>query len=402
MRLSETLRGIVWLGNFSERDRPLAARLLDAMVLDGWTRARADLLDMLRRVIAHADPDGAVWILPLMDEGDIRRANRTPKGELLTAFENFEPSMPIPSLPGSEGLIGHVLRDVEGSRIVPVTASLSELSSAHVRTIVLVTDTIETGSQVVKYVRALLRNKTLRSWRSSGWIKFAVVSYAASVEGAAKVRASKVVEVLEYVRQAPTLRSLPWSAPDIERAVGLCTRYGQGGAPLGYQSQGGLFGFQDRVPNTVPRIFRQTGPEWKSLFTGGGGRQVPTNLIRELPDASDVGVPYDEVVADARQERLALSISKQQRNSNRDILAALSLLRLSPRRADALGVALSLEKSQVDNLLDYLRAQGWITSSNDLTDAGVGELIAGKRKPRRVTGASIANGDRPYYPDSLR
>ncbi len=402
MKLSETLRGIAWLGNFSEPDRTLAARLLDAMILDGWTRARADLLDLLRRVVADTDPAGAVWMLPIMDEGDIRRADQIPNGELLTAFVNFHPGMPIPSLPGSEGLIGHVLRDIEGPRVVSVTASLPQVAHAHVRTIVLVTDTIETGSQVVKYARALIRNKTVRSWSSSGWVKFVVVSYAASVEGAAKVRASGLVEAVNFIRQAPTIRSLPWAASDIAQAVDLCTRYGRGGGPLGYGSQGSLFGFRDRVPNTVPRIFRQSGPDWQPLFVGIGGRQVPTDVVRELPDVADGEVSYDELVINARQERLALSISKQQRDSNRDILATLSLLRVSPGRADALGIALGLEQSQVDNLLRYLEAQGWVTPSRYLTDAGVRELVAGKRKPRRVTTASIANDAQPYYPESLR
>ena len=42
--------------------------------------------------------------------------------EPLTAFENFEPGMDIPSMPGSEGLIGHLIRDVQGKGVLSPNA----------------------------------------------------------------------------------------------------------------------------------------------------------------------------------------------------------------------------------------------------------------------------------------
>ncbi len=43
--------GVAWIDNFLPDDRELAKRLLDAFVLDGWTAARASLLELLRTEI---------------------------------------------------------------------------------------------------------------------------------------------------------------------------------------------------------------------------------------------------------------------------------------------------------------------------------------------------------------
>ncbi len=402
MTLSDTEVGGMWLENFPREDRQLARKLLDAFALDSWTSARALLLDLLRTEIRSAQNTGTVWVIPAMDTGDIRRANRLHQNDSLIAFGNFEPGMGIPSLPGSEGLIGHLLRDVQGKDVLSSTTKLSVLRNKHVRTILVVTDTIETGAQVAKYVQALLRNPTLKSWRSFQWIKLKVVAYAVSREGEEALSHSMNVDSVRFVRRAPTIRSLPWPTADIADAISFCRRYGRGSALLGYGEQASLFGFQDRVPNTVPSVFRRTGADWASLFEGKSGRLVPTGMIGELLDSSEAPVAHDDVVAAVRQERLSISIHKQQRESNRDILAALALLRASPERAALLGLALDFTQTEVSALLDYLVSQGWITEGHRLTQTGIAELAAGKRKLRRVEHKPSPTNLHPYYPESLR
>lgn len=402
MTLSDTEVGSLWLENFAREDRQLARKLLDAFALDSWTSARARLLDLLRTEISTAQKTGTVWVIPAMDTGDIRSANHLHQNEPLVAFENFEPGMDIPSMPGSEGLIGHLLRDVQGKGVLSSTTPISVLRNKKLRTIIMVTDTIETGAQVAKYVRALLRNPTLKSWRSFHWIELKIVAYAVSREGEKALSHLGNLDSLRFIRRAPTIRSLPWPTDTIADAISLCRRYGRGPAVLGYGDQASLFGFQDRVPNTVPRIFRQTGADWAPLFEGRGGRLVPTGVIGELLDSSEAPVAHDDVVAAVRQERLSISIHKQQRESNRDILAALALLRASPERASLLGLALDLTQAEVSALLDYLVSQGWTSDSHSLTQSGIAELAAGKRKLRRVERRPSPVNPQPYYPESLR
>ncbi len=213
-----------------------------------------------------------VWVLPAMDSGDIRLANGLTAIESLTAFENFEPGMDIPSMPGSEGLIGHLIRDVQQEGVLPPNTPISELRDRRVRTIIVVSDTIETGGQVAKYVKSVLSNPTIRSWRSFGWIRLTVLAYAVSSEGERVIGTLPQVDSLRFIRQAPTIRSLAWAKKDIDAARALCVRYGRGKGRLGYGDHAGLFGFQDRLPNTVPpRIFRQHGSDWAPLFTGSAG-----------------------------------------------------------------------------------------------------------------------------------
>lgn len=400
MNLSDTEAGGIWLENFLHEDRQLARKLLDSFALDSWTKARAKLLELLRSEIDKVRSDGAVWVIPAMDSGDIRKAKGLAGNATLIAFKNFCPGMDIPSMPGSEGIIGHLLRDVQGNGVLPSTAPLAKLRKKRVSTILVVTDTIETGGQVAKYVQALLRNPTLKSWKSFGWIKVGIVAYAVSGEGERLLSSSSTADFVRFVRSAPTVRALPWASPEVENAISLCRRYGQGSNPLGYGDQAGLFGFQDRVPNTVPTIFRQSGKNWIPLFEGQSGRLVPTGMISELAGSSNGPVAHDDLLAVVRQERLAISINKQQRASNRHILTALALLQAE--RAALLGAALDLTQTEVTSLLNYLVSQGLIAGDNSLTPAGTAELIAGKRKPRRVVRKSFPTGVSPYYPESLR
>jgi hypothetical protein len=402
MALSDTEAGVAWLENFSPLDRYLAKRLLDAFVLDSWSPARVSLSELIADELRAVRDDGAVWLLPAMDSGDIRVSNGLPKNERLSAFDNFDPGMSIPSMPGSEGLIGHLLRDFQGAGVLSSSASITELRERRVRTIIVVSDTIETGGQVAKYVQALFRNRTLKSWRSFRWIRLVVLAYAVSPEGERVIMHNPHVDSLRYVRQAPTIRHLPWAGSEIEAALDLCIRYGWGAAPLGYGDHAGLFGIQERLPNTIPRIFRQNGAEWASLFTGAGGRQVPGSIAREIAQSPGLPVAHDEIVAAVRQERLAVSIRKQQRESNRDILAVLALLRASPDRAQILGSALDLTQDQVEVLLNYLKSQRWIDEGLNVTDRGIAELAAGKRKPRRVEPRRMIENSSAYYPKSLR
>lgn len=400
--LSDTEAAVAWLDNFDSEDRELASRLLDAFVLDSWTSARASLLELLRSEIEEKRAAGTVWVLPAMDSGDIQRAMGISKLESLTAFANFEPGMDIPSMPGSEGLIGHLLRDVQGPGVLPPTAQIPALRENRLRTIIVVSDTIETGSQVAKYVQALLRNTSLKSWRSFGWIRLTVLAFAVSAEGKRTISSLPEVDSLRFIRHAPTVRDLPWTRGEIDAALDLCIRYGVGKDGLGYGSHAGLFGFQDRVPNTIPKIFRQRSAEWTPLFIGQGGRSVPSGMVHELASGSATPTAHDQVILAVRQERLAASLRKQQRESHRDILAALALLRVSPSRADLLGVALNLTQPEVETMLAYMQSQGWIGLDNKVTESGVAELTAGKRKPRRVEPRKASVDSIPYYPQSLR
>lgn len=402
MALSDTEAGVAWLANFPAKDRGRAKRLLDSFVLVSWTKARASLLDLLRTELQLAQRDGSVWVLPAMDSGDIRRANSVPRSVPLQAFGNFEPGMGIPSMPGSEGLIGHLLRDIQGPDVLPPGTSISQLRRNRVRSVIIVSDTIETGGQIGKYVQALLRNPTLRSWKSLHWIKIVVVAFAVSRDGERAMLDHPGINSIKFVRYAPTIKSLSWPSQDIQAALTLCVRYGRGVDPLGYGGHGGLFGFQDRVPNTVPRIFRQRASDWAPLFTGPSGRQVPSETIRELAESPGTPVSHEEIVSAARQERLAISIRKHQRDSNRDVLTTLAMLRVSPKRADVLGVALGLTQHEVEAMLIYLRNQEWIDDDHIPTTAGIAELAAGKRKPRRVEPRGTTVNSIPYYPQSLR
>ncbi|PVE62022.1 hypothetical protein DC432_14960 [Microbacterium testaceum] len=61
-----------------------------------------------------------------------------------------------------------------------------------------------------------------------------------------------------------------------------------------------------------------------------------------------------------------------------------------------------MNQAEVDGLLAYLLTEGWIDSANKVTERGIAELAAGKRRPRRVEPQQISVTSIPYYPESLR
>lgn len=267
------------------------------------------------------------------------------------------------------------------------------------RTVVLVTDTIDTGSQVHAFLSSLLRNRTLRSWHSFGWIQFVTVTYAMSKPATVRLSKALTPSGTRFVRAAPTIRDLPWKKTEICNALDLCTDFAKGKDRLGYGEHAGLFGFQERVPNTVPKIFWQKRKDWSPLFEN---RQAPPDIADAVTSVIGSRVTRSELLTAVQQQRLSVSIAKQQSVANRDVLSALSILLVSPGATHSLGVALGKSQAEIESLLTYLYSQGWTSPSHDVTAAGRAELRGGKRKRRRVETKVLPPDRSPYYPSTLR
>lgn len=399
MKLTETESGQAWLENFPAADKNRASRLLEAFVLVGWTEARLRLLELLQQVISEHEATGPAWVLPIMDQGDIARTAELGPGEHPTALVNFSPGAPIPALPGSEGLVGHLLRDVQGPGVLPPESPLPELARRRVRTILIVTDLSESGAQAVQFADCLTRNRTIRSWRSFGWIRIIVVSYAMSVDAERRLMDAPSIDDARFVRRAPAIRNLPWPTSEIEASLDLCRRYARGNARLGFADHGGLFGFQDRVPNTVPRMFRQRWQNWTPLFDD---RRVPPALASELGFAVAPTPGNSDLLRTLRQERIRSAIGRQQHPGNRVVIAALAGLLTPSQRIDALDGSGNLSQDERRDLLRYLETQGWVGPDGAVTLQGRVELQEAKRKQRRVDTNVPPPDPKDYYPVSLR
>lgn len=399
MKLSETGRGSKWLQNFSVDDRPTANRLIDSLVLVGWDQARLELLQLASEVIAESRQEGPIWVLSVLDGDDIRKRRNLGPDDALIAFENYSPGEDIGPLPGSEARIGHLIRDLRGKNIHTPNATLDELRLAQIRTVLILTDDIESGSQAVGFLDSLYRNKTIKSWRSFGWISVVIAAYAVSPVAEKRLLDHPLVDQVRFHTTAPAIGSLPWSQRDIEEALRICKAYGRGKRPLGYGKHAGLFGFWDRVPNTVPSVFTRTGSNWHSLFDH---RKVPVDLQDDLLGVPPPEVIHQDLLEAVRQARLSTSITKQLRQSNKNVLTALALATRTTLGSTVLSSSLGKPQEETQALLHYLKSQGWIDNQGELTSDGHLELEASKRHPRAVNTVSPKSDPNPYYPGSLR
>ena len=401
-KLSETGRGLSWLENFPDESRAIATQLLDALLLVSWSDARIELKSRLEAVfqLSMGRREGPAWVLPVMADEDTRQIANLASSIDPAAFDNYLPASGISSTPGSEGAVGNLVRDSVLRDAIGPKTNIEELRSRRVRTVILVTDLVESGSQVEDFAASLLRNKTLRSWKSGRWIQIWVVAYAMSQAAQDKLRGSPHIDDIFFVTSAPSIDSLPWPPHSIEEARLLCIRHARKGADaMGYKGHGGLFAFQERPPNTSPAIFRQTGKDWSPLFEG---RRTPRDLQHELRNVSVPETNHAMTLTAVHQHRLSVSIERQFRPENQALLTTLALLLRDPTAKAKIGSTLSLTQSAAEGVFAYLHRMSWVTEDGVVTELGRAELRAGKRGIRQVEKRVRPAPGEPYYPSSLR
>lgn len=77
---------------------------------------------------------------------------------------------PFTPIPGSEGLVGNLIRDVIGRKPrfnrAAYYRTVEKLRQHRVRTLLFVDDYSGTGDQIINYVDAWMHNPTVKSWHS--------------------------------------------------------------------------------------------------------------------------------------------------------------------------------------------------------------------------------------------
>lgn len=407
VRPSQTPRGSRWLQNFRASERAYAELLIDSLQIASSPeidRGLAGFLPSLRSRSAFETPG---LLLPALDVRDVRKHAGLPPQSNVVAYDNFEPGDPVTWTRGSEALIGVTLRDIVGEDPTETGAdwlhphsALNSLRVSRCRSLVLCTDYCGTGHQVLRYARSFMRNRTLRSWRSFGWLKVYVVAYAASTSALAKIRASGDVDDAWAVTQAPSFSDAQWTPEERTQILDLCARLSGSGnrKGLGYQGSSGLYASDVRVPNNVPEVLRRTGPHWNPFFEG---RHLPLELAREISGyrpARDLS----GVARELRENRLAEALfSNKRRTGSAQAVMLLALLAADRSSEFELASKLGIDIPEVEELLAALVAADFIDGIHRVTSAGHRELRHARMK-RRVTTANLRGVDAPYYPSTLR
>jgi hypothetical protein len=327
--------------------------------------------------------------------------------EFAVAFQDFVPGAPISVTPGSDGFVGGILRDfaragrsAPGSPWIAPDATLEELRDRRCRSIILVTDYIGSGHQVLTLTAAIARHPTIRSWRSLHLLDIRVLAFAASPEALPRLESSKAIDSVWSIEAAPTFATAPWTPIVHDSIVELCQRACRKRADwaLGYRGSSGLFATERAAPNNLPAVFWQDTSSWRPLFPN---RVVPPEFAHEVADYRLL-----ESLSGLAERVGQLRLGRNQRVAHmrvtsRGLLQVLLLINQHSRSSAALAAELGIDVADVEGLLGSLRQFGLVDPTGRITDAGRREIDAQKRGLRR-TNAGLEGSDAAYYPLSLK
>jgi hypothetical protein len=258
VRPSETSQGSRWLGNFRLDERRAATLLIDSLRVISSSRFRATMTTAVRNAVDELP--GPVGVYP---------AREVPRmhNDALAPLEH-----PYAGTPGSEGLIGNIIRDVVGRRPrfdkAAMYNSQDELRRWRVRSLLLVDDYSGSGDQLVKYVDAWTDHPTIKSWRSYGLLRVHTLVLAASKDASQRLREHRFVDGMQYLEQGGDFGSAAWTGQEQKAVLNLCLRYAHMPAyALGYQEARGLRCYTTRCPTICQTFFgRQNPPRYETGF----------------------------------------------------------------------------------------------------------------------------------------
>jgi hypothetical protein len=322
-----------------------------------------------------------------------------------TALRPLE--LPYAGTPGSEGLIGNIIREVVGRKPnhdrAAMYVSLDQLRRRNVRSLLLVDDYSGSGDQLIKYVDSWAESPTIKSWLSYGFLRIHVLVLAASRNALERLHRHQFLTGVRYLEQAGNFDSAIWMDEERASIEDLCVRYaGKPGSALGYRGERGLLVLHHTVPNNLPGILWETKnrkPDWVPLF---GGRVLTPEMQIELDDYRLETDPR-RIAMIIRQEWLGDVAAIHPNPTVRIYLLLLGAVARGYRDPMRIANLLGLTREASLQTLAACRILGLLDGTNRLTGEGRRELRSARGRSRVARSAPPCDGsDAPYYPSSLR
>jgi hypothetical protein len=410
-RLSETADGQKWVKQFAEGpDRAAAAELLDAMLLlDGEQVAdsqRAGIEQLFARRFTGFSPrrkpialyaerefaESAIFSSSKIADKKGRVRLRADGPKSVKAISPRRGSARV----GSEGPTAFVISQMverTGSRYLNHPGPES-VRKRNVSVIAIVTDLIGSGTRVTTMLNKFWRVPTIRAWWSLGWVRFGVVSSAATKPGLEKVlnHRTRPEVIAEYT--VPTLE-------DFE--AGLAIRWreliqnygppaGRGADAGGFAGTSALIAFTYRIPNNTPSIVHQSGGGWRALYTGPVPQSAKTAF---LPLSEEENLENSV-------EAAGLELTSPQSVEETKLLLVLSAMRARISRDSRLELSerAYLSATDVEAALQLATSLDLLSLNGRLTDKG--HLFLQSSLKKEKPGKEVPTNEEPYYPWSLR
>lgn len=407
--LSQTAEGKEWLAQFDPPDLDTATLLLDSLILVDQAEFEANLEQALDDFLSRCEGNialyGAVERPKIAVEGDPwKKTNDNTKPFFPDSITEHNPKRD-PEIytrlkdVGSEGDLAHFCRDyAKKSPRLFSHPGIETLRAEHIHWIVCVDDIVASGNRMKEFIEWIYENKSIKSWHSFGWVKFIIVSYAASSVGLKLLRnISQVHEVIQC--HALTSGRDTWTKIERSNIESLCKRYSRKyklNMPLGYKDAFSMILFPHGGPNTNPSILLKNKGTWRALVQGTGR---PVAVIKKaIPNDSQQG----RLLMILGQTRLTKpSLFQRLNTESKKILLLLSCIAKKKRKPSVLSEMLGVPIATVQVWCTKCKELKWIDDKNFLTVNGKYALDAARRN-KCAEGIDLVINKDHYYPMSLR
>lgn len=270
-----------WMANFAPKDRALARDALLSLEFVTTNELHSNLLTKLER-LRDSIEKVAFYAVREVEELEYL-TNKTEKPDPVARGAGRQ---------GSEFAVAELISRVCDGRAGKYDhTSLVWLKRAKVSDIVFVDDFSGSGSRIKDFLSAWRQIDTIKSYLSSGWIRFHVVVYGITATAEEQLRSlvrsewgrsSYEKQLIIHGKVVDDCLSRG-NASFTDECISLFTRYSSKSRavpnPLGYGGVGANIVFEHSCPNNVPTVFWGSKDDWHPLFPG---RRISGPILTEM------------------------------------------------------------------------------------------------------------------------
>lgn len=277
---------------------------------------------------------------------------------------------------GSEDLVYSLISNlVRGNSIYYFDhPSISVLRNRKIQNIVLIDDSIGSGTRVKNFIRSIQNHPTFLSWWSYGLLHIHILSFARLTE-AESIITNGITGSNHSSRKFRNSFKVHFSSEYVYHRCNLEGRWGPRAKEIakicddntnillsrrrGYGNVMGNTVFYHSVPNNLPGSIWFTNNRWSALFPGRALPEWAVSLIGQL-----------------RTQGNTQGLLK---HPSLLIIRLLGLIRSGNRRPETLALRLNFEVSSTKRLLSLAQQIGLTTPHNRLTGKGLDVLLNSTR-----------------------
>lgn len=405
-KLSTSRSGREWVSRFKAGDQVAAASLLDALLLLNEADVSLAVRHQLRKLAKGrkgARKKIALYVEREFAESVVFQSEKIKDRDGVTRRRAIGKKGPPAISPrrgstrvGSEGPGAFLLS--QAAQFDPAIflngPGPDRIRDHKVSLIVIVTDFIGTGSRICGMLDKFMKVPSVRAWRSAGWIEFAVVAAATTVQGKAAVESHRASPIVHASHVAPSLagyRDPEMAASWEQLALHNGPAVHRGAGPLGFKGLGALIVFSYRPPNNLPLFLHAGNRDWKPLFKGA--------ITDDMAPA--FGLQSAQMRTQTASAILGHSLPPSVSTHESQLALFLASLRGRWREGQEIELAerTGLTVPEILAARTYALVHQLVTVQGRLTDAGHKHIRALTTPPHPP---KVPTNPVPYYPKALR